>query len=253
MASYLSKNNSGFFPTGLALVVLCLILSCDQLNLIEITVDDAQGTQAEGVVRHQVELSAPSTDTVTVDYKTSDLSAKAETDYDSTEGTLVFEPGDAEQTVEVPILESTFDSPNKRYRIQLENPQGAIIVNQNRQAFGIIYKDSVNIPKVSVHDAEAVLGADSVEVLTSLSSPAKDTVTVDFKTADQSAAAGENFAASEGTVTFEPEETEQMIEIALLDSSFSEPLKKFMIRIDNPVGAELENQKQSAAVTIRNR
>ena len=49
-----------------------------------------------GTAEFVVEMSIPSTQSVTVDYRTTDGSARAGMDYTATPGKLTFEPGDTQ-------------------------------------------------------------------------------------------------------------------------------------------------------------
>ena len=55
-----------------------------------------------------------------------------------------------------------------------------------------------------------------------LSRAASETVTVDFATADGTAAAGWDYTAVEGTLTFAPGETEKTVSVEVLDDAHDE-------------------------------
>ncbi|MGH9312852.1 MAG: Calx-beta domain-containing protein [Vicinamibacterales bacterium] len=63
--------------------------------------EPAEGT---ALMPFRVELSAPSGQTVTVDFRTFNLTAVAGRDYEARTGTVTFAPGETEATIEVPIL-----------------------------------------------------------------------------------------------------------------------------------------------------
>ena len=89
---------------------------------INISVDE-DGSQA-GLA---VELSQTSTDTVTVDYATSDITAEAGDDYTETSGTLTFTAGETVMAIIVPILDDAIYEPTERFDVTLSNPTGATL------------------------------------------------------------------------------------------------------------------------------
>ena len=62
---------------------------------------------------------------VTVDYATSDGTAKAGEDYTATSGTLTFAAGERVKTVSVPILDDGHDEGHETFRLRLSNVAGA--------------------------------------------------------------------------------------------------------------------------------
>lgn len=83
--------------------------------------------EAAGAASIEVTLSGASSVTITVDYATSDLTASAGSDYNTTTGQLTFPPGSTSQTFSVTIIDETpaLDEPDETIRLALSNPNGA--------------------------------------------------------------------------------------------------------------------------------
>ena len=64
---------------------------------------------------------------VSVDYATSDGTATNGLDYYSRSGTLVFDPGQSNKTLIVPIIDNAVVNPNKTILLALSNPVGATL------------------------------------------------------------------------------------------------------------------------------
>lgn len=79
--------------------------------------------------------------TVTVEYATSDGSAKAGQDYTATSGTLTFAPNETTKTITVPILADTVAEPDESFTVTLSNPTNATLLVA--QATGTIQNDDV--------------------------------------------------------------------------------------------------------------
>ena len=73
-----------------------------------------------------VTLSGASSDTVTVDYRTVDASAKAGSDYTARQGTLRFSPGQTSRTIRVTVLDDAHDEGNEKMALVLYRASGAI-------------------------------------------------------------------------------------------------------------------------------
>ncbi len=75
----------------------------------------------------RVELSAPSSETVTVQWATADSTANAPGDYQSSSGTLVFAPGQIARYLSVGINGDPYIEPTQHFKVLLFNPIGAMI------------------------------------------------------------------------------------------------------------------------------
>ena len=96
-----------------------------------ISVADARANEGAGAkVAFEVSLSRAFTSAghrVTVDYATSDGTAKAGADYTATSGTLTFAAGETVKTVNVPILDDSHDEGEETFTLRLSNAAGARI------------------------------------------------------------------------------------------------------------------------------
>jgi Ca2+-binding RTX toxin-like protein len=90
-----------------------------------------EGDNGSSTVRLLVQLSAPSTKTVTVDYATQDGTglnkAIAGSDYTAMSGTLTFLPGTTALTLDIPVLGDKEIESNETFLVNLTNAQGAIL------------------------------------------------------------------------------------------------------------------------------
>jgi uncharacterized repeat protein (TIGR01451 family) len=107
-----------------------------------------EGDSGNSTARLLVELSYPSTQTVTVDYTTQDGNgvnkAIAGEDYTATSGTLTFLPGTTELTVDIPILGDTNVESDESFFVNLTNPNGAILAT-SQSTINILNDDSIPV------------------------------------------------------------------------------------------------------------
>ncbi len=87
------------------------------------------GGSGTSLASFTVTLSAPSTQTVTVNYATSNGTATAGADYTAASGTLTFAPGETQKTVAVVIKSDSLTEGNEDFHVMLSNPSGATLTD----------------------------------------------------------------------------------------------------------------------------
>jgi len=197
-----------------------------------------------------VTLSSSATNTVTVDYATSDGSATAGADYASTTGTLTFLNGEVEKTITVSITDDTTEETAEDFSVSLSSPTNATL-GTSQATVTIQDNDTVPLPTVELNATTASVseGAGSVVLTVVLSSASAQTVTVDFATSDASAIAGADYTSTSGTLTFSPNETTGAITVPIVDDGDVESDETFQVALSAPVNATLGESQ--ATVTIQ--
>ena len=105
-----------------------------------LSADDARATEAAGgTMDFTVTLSRAASETVTVDYATSDETATAGADYTAASGTLTFAPGETEQTVSVSVLDDGEAEGPETLTLTLSNASGGFVHEES--ATGTIWDD----------------------------------------------------------------------------------------------------------------
>jgi ELWxxDGT repeat protein len=139
---YVRAGNRLFFvpttsATGVELWSLFAPPSTPRLTMNDIRV--AEGDLGTAPARFTVSLSAPSTQTVTVDYATSDGTALAGSDYNAASGTLTFAAGETSKNIDVLVRGDGFPENNETFALTLRNASGATL--PNTPAYAIIDDD----------------------------------------------------------------------------------------------------------------
>jgi len=75
---------------------------------------------------------------ITVDYATSDLTAKAGQDYQTVSGTLAFEPSETVKTITIPILRDGLVTKNTSFRVILSNSTGGATLGRTSTSVTIL-------------------------------------------------------------------------------------------------------------------
>ena len=107
-------------------------------------------------------------------------------------------------------------------------------------------------PSVSIAGGSGKEGDDdSIDFTVTLDEAASETVTVDYATSDGSAEAGNDYTATNGTLSFSAGDTRKTISVAISDDNDNESDETFTVTLSNASGADLGTQ--AATGTIRNR
>ncbi len=201
-----------------------------------------------------VSLSASSSNIVTVDYATADLTAVAPDDYQSKSGRLSFAPGEIRKTVTIDVFTDDIVEPDEIFTLVLSNPGNA----QLYKATGIatIANDDISIPVLpmlqvaDINVTEGDSGTTLAVFTTSLSVSSSNTVTVNYATADMTATAPSDYQSENGVLSFAPGETRKMVMVNVVADGSVEPDETFSLTLSNPINADLKDAV--AVATIRN-
>ncbi len=194
-----------------------------------------------------VQLSAPSTDTVTVEFATADSFAMAGSDYTQANGLVTFLPGQTTQQVSVLITGDDVAEPTENFFIDLSNPTNATIADSQGQV-AILDDDggtpgsSLNINDVSI--AEGDSGTTTATFTVSVSPAPAGPVTVDFTVQDETATSGIDFnVTTTGPLSFSPTVLTQTISVDVTGDQVNEGDETFLINLLNPVGAVINDSQ----------
>ena len=112
--------------TVLTQVPAALAIPGPSAEASSLSVADAEATEEEdGALEFVVTLNPAASDTVTVDYATSDGTATAGEDYTATGGALAFTAGETTKTISVPITDDAEDDGGETFTLTLSNASGA--------------------------------------------------------------------------------------------------------------------------------
>ena len=183
-----------------------------------------------------VTLTGTRTGSVTVDYATTGGTARQDSDYTHTSGSLTFATNESSKTISVPTEEDDIEEPTETFTVTLNNPGGATI--QDGTATGTITDDEpvTPLPTLTITDTEVKEG-DMAEFLVTLRPASDRTATVSFRTVDGTAAAGFDYTSTMGTLRFEPSETSATIAVSTLTDEIAEGAERFTLELSDPVGA----------------
>jgi YD repeat-containing protein len=174
-----------------------------------------------------------------VGYATSDGSATAGSDYDETDGTLTFAPGDTSEIISIPVTNDTRDEPNETFTLALNSPANARLGTPNSTTVTITDDDVT--PSVAWQASSFTVGESAGSSLATviLSQPSANTVTVTYATSNGTATAGSDYTARSGTITFAPGDTSESVSIVVLNDTLDENNETVTLTLSSPANATL--------------
>uniref|UniRef100_A0A3Q0SKY5 Solute carrier family 8 member 1a n=1 Tax=Amphilophus citrinellus TaxID=61819 RepID=A0A3Q0SKY5_AMPCI len=226
------------------------------------------GSVALNVVRRGGDL----TNTVSVDYRTEDGTANAGSDYQFTEGTVVFKPGETEKEIRIDIIDDDIFEEDEHFLVHLSNvrviSEGAR--SNSHEANHVDTLAGLGLPctaTVTIFDddhagiftfEEPVMTISEsigmMEVKVIRTSGARGVVVVPYKTTEGTAkGGGEDFEDTHGVLEFENDEIFKTIRINIIDDEEYEKNKNFFLEIGEPRLLEMSEKKGGFLFTCSGR
>ncbi len=201
-----------------------------------------------GTVEIKVARGDDGENRVSVDFSTTDGTAKAGPDYTSTSGTLVFEAGEVLQSFLVAIPNDALTEPSKFFRVTLAHPTGGGELG-SPSAATVTIQDTDQKLEFNPRNCQVREDAEFVEV--PITRGENDTsATVDYVTTDGTAIAGLDYVGMTNTAYFAPGERQKWIQIPILHDGFKEATKSFGVALSNPTGGAALGSQRTATVQI---
>ncbi|XP_059186378.1 sodium/calcium exchanger 1a isoform X4 [Centropristis striata] len=202
------------------------------------------GSVALNVVRRGGDL----TSTVSVDYRTEDGTANAGSDYQFTEGTVVFKPGETEKEIRIAIIDDDIFEEDEHFLVHLSNVK---VVSQEREENHEDALASLGLPctaTVTIFDDDhagiftfeepIVTVSESIgmmEVKVMRTSGARGVVVVPYKTTEGTAkGGGEDFEDTHGVLEFENDEILKSVSVRIIDREEYNKQASFYIELQEP-------------------
>ena len=217
------------------------------LGIAGVTLTEGNTGSTNAVFR--VSLSKTNDQTITVDFATADGSARAGQDYIAANGTLVFNPGETNKTITVPVLGDLLDETNETFFVSLSNPTNIVLAYT--QAQGTIVDDdpvssAISINDISVREGDA--GLTDATFTLNLSAPSGLPIGVRMTTANGTATLRIDYLPTNIVVTIPPGATSQPVTIKIIGDTLIEPNETFFVNLSSPLNATLANTRGTCTI-----
>ena len=184
-------------------------------------------------------LSASSSQTIAVQFATSNGTATAGADYSAASGILTFMPGVLTQPIAVTTLGDALDEDDETVNVTLSNATNASIGDG---AGLVTITDDDATPALSINDVtvtEGNTGTTSANFAVTLSAVSGRQVTVNYLTSDVTAQTGADYVAANATLTIPAGQPGGTVSIAINGDTFVEANETFNVTLSGPVNATI--------------
>jgi hypothetical protein len=218
-------------------------------------VSQLEGDSGQTPFVFTVTLSQPSPTAVLVPFQTSDGSATtADNDYQANSGTLTFAAGSTTaQVVTVLVNGDTLNELNETFHLTLTSPTNALFDGSNGSALGTILNDDgshISFTQPSVAHLEGDSGTTAFVFTVNIGVASGIPITVNFTTQDGTAAAGSDYTAISGTLTFAPSDISKDVTVLVNGDTLNEADETFTLNLSNATNATVS--QAIATGTIQN-
>ena len=194
-------------------------------------------------------LAGSSENIITIGYNISAETAVLGSDYETTSGTLTFDPGVSSQVIKIPLIDNSVNEGDETLSVILSNVSngvpGSPIVAQ------LVIKDDDPLPIANLTTTSQNVNENDGEVTLTvqLNTVSDQTVEVEYITTTQAVALGSNNQTG-GKLTFAPGEQSQSFQIPISDDSLDEPDEYLVVRLVNPTNATIGTQGSTEIIIM---
>ncbi|KAM8741963.1 sodium/calcium exchanger 2a isoform 2-T2 [Acanthopagrus schlegelii] len=182
-----------------------------------------------------------------VDYCTENGSANAGADYEFSEGTLVFKPGETRKEIKVGILDDDIFEEDEHFFVRLKNlrleeggnegtgsPPKGRLVEPLLATITILDDDHAGIFTFGQRVLRVSESTGTLTVTVVRNSGSRGTVAVPYHTEDGSAKAGVDYEETRGELEFTNEKTSQALKVRIINVEEYEKQENFFIVLEDP-------------------
>lgn len=219
------------------------------LGISDVTI--AEGDSGTTNAIFTVTLTSESGLPITVNYATANGTTDPATvgsDYENSNGSVPFAPGETEKTITVTIIGDTTDEAHETFFINLSGATNATIADN--QGLGTITDDEFSA--LTISDAavtEGDSGTLNMSFIVTIAPVTNKTVTVDYTTADGTAKQPDDYTTQSGTLTFMPRQTTQTIEVPIKGDLINEDPETLEVKLSNATNATIADSEASGIIT----
>jgi hypothetical protein len=180
---------------------------------------------------------------VVVHFATVDGTAEGGFDFVPTAGTATINPGASSTNITIPVINDTFNEGTEAFLVNLSQATNARIVKP-LGAITIIDND----PLPAFYLNNAFITTNSAGVVGAVFTVALDnksgrTVTVQYRTVDDTAIAGDDYTAQNGTLTFPRGVSSVLVTVPIMTSDLYSGNERFFLELFNPTNAVIADAR----------
>ena len=213
----------------------------DSAPVVDFNLTASSGAESVTSATIDLDLSAVSSKTVTVDYDVSGTASDSGVDYNFilSSGTLTISPGSTTGALTIgSISDDNLDEVNETVIVTLSNPSNATLGSDDVHTYTIIDNDD---PPTIDFNTTSSTGAESVTskaITVDLSEVSSKDITVDYTVSGTATGSGTDYTLANGTLTITAGNTTGTITIAsIVNDALDEADETVIVTLSNPSNA----------------
>ncbi|MEJ7777002.1 MAG: Calx-beta domain-containing protein [Sphingomicrobium sp.] len=198
------------------------------------SVNDASATEGSSIV-FTVTRSGSTSGSASVSYATANGTATAGSDYTAGSGTVSFAASETQKTVTITGLEDTVVESAENFVVNLSSPSSGAVIGDGQGSGTINDNDSAAAPSFTVNNASVTEGGNLIFTVTKTGTTSTS-FSVNYATANGSAAAGSDYTSKSGTLTFAAADTSKTVSIVTTDDTTVESAETLYLNLSGATG-----------------
>ena len=213
----------------------------DNPPVVDFNTTSSSGAESVSSAGLTVDLSAPSSQNITIDYAVTGTATGSGTDYTLANDTLTISAGATNGTITIAgIIDDLIDEVDETVIVTLSNPSNATLGSDQIHTYTIT--DNENTPTIEFLTPNSS-GAESVTskaITVKLSAPSSQNVTVNYVVTGTATGSGTDYTLANDTLTISAGTTNETITIAsIVEDSLDEANETVTVTLSSPSNATL--------------
>ena len=209
--------------------------------VVDFNTTSSSGAESVSSKAITVDLSASSTQNVTVDYAVTGTATGSGTDYTLANGTLTINAGATSGTITIAgIVDDGLDEVNETVIVTLSNPSNATLGSDDVHTYTITDNDSAPVVDFNTTSSNGAESTSSKALTVDLSATSGQNVTVNYAVTGTATGSGTDYTLANGTLTINAGSTSGTITIgSIIDDSLDEANETVIVTLSNSSNATL--------------
>ena len=213
----------------------------DNDNAPVVDFNQTSSSQAESLSSKAltVDLSAASSNNVTVDYAVTGTATGSGTDYTLANGTLTINAGSTSSIITIgSIVDDSLDEANETVIVTLSNPSNATLGSDKVHTFTITDNDNAPVVDFELTTSSGLESVSSKSITVDLSSISAQNVSVDYAVTGTATGSGTDYTLANGTLTINAGSTSGTITVAgIVNDGTDEDNETVILTLSSPTNA----------------
>jgi len=213
----------------------------DAAPVVDFNITSSSGAESVSSAGLTVDLSAASSQNITVDYAVTGTATGSGTDYTLANGTLTISAGATSGTITIAgIIDDSLDEANETVIVTLSNPGNATLGSDDAHTYTITDNDAAPVVDFNTTSSSGAESVSSKVLTVDLSAASAQNVTVDYAVTGTATGSGTDYTLANGTLTISAGATSGTISIAgIVNDSLDEENETVVLTLASPSNATL--------------